>query len=122
MAFAVLWTILAAFVNGGGKAGQRGGGKAGQWREDGPTAKLSQRLSGSDFASVGIDKLDGGLVLWAWSGVFPPARGLRQPITLTVHSQDVDVVGQPIEERTSQSLGTEHRGPFLERKVRCDDG
>ena len=34
----------------------------------------------------------------------------------------MDVVGQPVEKCAGQSLRAEHRCPFLEWKVRCDDG
>src|SRR5450759_3944651 len=62
---------------------------------------------------------------WSSASVAASFRGkcgLRQPITLAVHRQDVDVVGQPVEERAGQSLRAKYRCPFLEWKVRGDDG
>jgi len=31
------------------------------------------------------------------------------------------VVGEPVQQRAGQSFGAQHRGPVLERQVRCDD-
>ena len=31
-------------------------------------------------------------------------------------------MGEPVEQRTCEPLGTEHAGPFVERQVRGDDG
>ena len=36
---------------------------------------------------------------------------LREAVALAVHFEDVDVVGQQIEQRAGQSLGPEHTGP-----------
>src|SRR5262249_23145554 len=61
----------------------------------------------------------------------PPAGLLRlalallalfEAIAVAVHFEDVDVVGQPIEQRAGQPLGPEHAGPFVERQVAGDDG
>ena len=113
-------------VNGGAKVGQRGGVKAGQWREDAPTCKgarsgpfacrrrkIVPELTDGNFASVWIDYLGGGPFVRVGGGEFPGTRGLRQPITLAIHRQDVDMVGQPVEERAGQALRAEHRCPFL---------
>jgi len=40
----------------------------------------------------------------------------------SLHIEDVDVVGQAVEQCPGQSLGGEDAGPFLEREVRGDDG
>jgi len=32
------------------------------------------------------------------------------------------VVGQPVEQRAGQALGSEDAGPLVEGQVRCDDG
>src|ERR1700724_4812903 len=53
-------------------------------------------------------------------GVSSPA--LFEPITVAVHFEDVDVVGQSVEQRTGQPLGPEHAGPFVEWQIAGDDG
>jgi hypothetical protein len=39
---------------------------------------------------------------------------LFEPVTVAVHFQDVNVVGQPVEQRAGQPLGPEHAGPLVE--------
>src|SRR5437667_12031994 len=45
---------------------------------------------------------------------------LFEPVAVAVHFQDVDVVGQPIEQRAGQPLGHEHAGQLVERKYGRD--
>ena len=40
---------------------------------------------------------------------------LCESIALAVHFEDVDVVGEAIQQRAGEPLGTEHAGPFVER-------
>src|SRR6202049_4784774 len=47
---------------------------------------------------------------------------LFEPIAVAVHFEDVDVVGQPVEQRTGQPLGPEHAGPLVEWQIAGDDG
>src|SRR6266478_483387 len=47
---------------------------------------------------------------------------LFEPIAVAVHFEDVDVVGQSVEQRTGQPLGPEHAGPLVERQIAGDDG
>src|SRR5258705_5283559 len=47
---------------------------------------------------------------------------LFEPIAVAVHFEDVDVVGQPVEQRTGQPLGPEHAGPLVERQIAGDEG
>src|SRR5699024_11225541 len=47
---------------------------------------------------------------------------LGEPIGLAVHLEDVDVMGEPIEERAGQALLAEGRRPLVEGQVRGDDG
>src|SRR5215813_13010409 len=63
-----------------------------------------------------------------WQADRPP--GLRQALALlalfeaiavAVHFEDVDVVGEPIEQRAGQPLGPEHAGPFVERQIGGDN-
>jgi len=41
----------------------------------------------------------------------------NEPLLVAVHLQDVDVVGQPVEQRAGQPLGGEHAGPLVERQI-----
>ncbi len=50
-------------------------------------------------------------------GGFPLSSALVKPVAVTVHFQDVDVVGQSIEQCPGQALGAEHLGPFVEWQV-----
>ena len=60
------------------------------------------------------------------SGLFaaPPAPGPRlfQAVAFAIHLQDMNVVGEAIEQRAGQSFRAEHAGPVLEGQVRGDDG
>ena len=51
----------------------------------------------------------------SWHGVSGVA--LNEPVAVAVHLQDMDVMGEPVEQRTGEPLGTEHAGPFVERQV-----
>jgi hypothetical protein len=46
---------------------------------------------------------------------------LPEPVALTVHLEDVDVVSETIEEGTGETLGAEHAGPLVERQIAGDD-
>ena len=39
---------------------------------------------------------------------------LSQAITLAIHLEDIDVVGQPVEERAGEALGAKGFRPFIE--------
>src|SRR5712692_3107321 len=66
----------------------------------------------ADLAGLWIDDgFDRGL---AGRAALAPL-GLLEPVAVAVHLQDVDVVGQPIEQRASEALGGEHARPILER-------
>jgi hypothetical protein len=45
---------------------------------------------------------------------------LPEPIALAVHFQDVDVVGQSIQERADEMFRAEELGPVLEGQVAGD--
>ena len=72
----------------------------------------------------------GALLIW-WSaglllaGVGPgralTVLALSETIALTVHLEDVDVMGEAVEERAGQALGAEHAGPLVERQIAGDD-
>ena len=53
-------------------------------------------------------------------GLTPAA--LVEPVAVTVHLEDVDVVGEAIEERACEALGAEHLGPFVEGQIGGDPG
>ena len=48
-------------------------------------------------------------------GLTPAA--LVEPIAVAVHLEDVDVVGEAVEERSGKPLGAEHLGPFVEGRL-----
>src|SRR5882672_2069846 len=47
---------------------------------------------------------------------------LFEAIAVAIHFEDVDVVGQPIEQRAGQSPGPEHASPLVERQIAGDEG
>jgi hypothetical protein len=55
------------------------------------------------------------------AGRAPTVLALPEPIALPVHLEDVDVVGEAIEEGAGQALGAEHTGPLVERQIAGDD-
>jgi len=52
----------------------------------------------------------GGVVLRCLARQAPPGGGLCQPVAVTVHAQDVDVVGEPVQQGAGPD---ERRGPSL---------
>jgi hypothetical protein len=47
---------------------------------------------------------------------------LLESVAVTIHLQDVDMMGQSIEQRAGQTFGGEHARPLVERQVAGDDG
>ena len=47
---------------------------------------------------------------------------LRDAIAFAVHFENVDVMGEAIEQGAGQSLGTEHAGPLIEWQVTGHEG
>ena len=47
---------------------------------------------------------------------------LLQAIAVAVHLQDMNVVGEPVEQGSSEALGAEDFGPLLEGQVAGDQG
>ena len=47
---------------------------------------------------------------------------LFEPVAVAVHLEDMDMVGQPVEESAGQALGGEHAGPLVEGQIAGDDG
>jgi hypothetical protein len=52
----------------------------------------------------------------------PPCLRLLEPVALAVQLQNMDMMREAIEKRASETLATEDGGPFLEWKIRRDDG
>ena len=46
---------------------------------------------------------------------------LLEPEAVAVHLEDMDMVGEAIEQRAGQPLGAEHAGPLIEGQVAGDD-
>ena len=42
---------------------------------------------------------------------------MGKTVAVAVHLEDVDVVGQPVEQRVCQALGAEHGCPLVEGQV-----
>src|ERR1700731_1824666 len=123
-------------VNAEVKAGQRAGAKPGQFAArrrvrsaasaPAEMAGISQpgrtRLSGSygDFAGFWIGSCNG---LGGGPRVTPPpCLRLLEPVALAVQLQNMDMMREAIEKRAGQTLIAEDARPFLEWKIRRDDG
>ena len=50
------------------------------------------------------------------------AAALVEPVAVSVHLEDVDVMGETVEERAGQAFEAEHLGPFVKRQVGGDQG
>ena len=59
-------------------------------------------------------------VWWVRSGPF--AAALLEAVGVGLHLQDVDVMGNAIEQGADKALGTEDLGPLVEGQVAGDDG
>ena len=61
----------------------------------------------------------GALVLFGFypGSAFSLRSALRQSVGLAIHFQNVDVVGQTVEERAGQTFLAECGGPLVERQV-----
>ena len=53
---------------------------------------------------------------------FPPFLALVKPVAVAVHLQDMDMVGETVEQRSCQSFGSEHFGPFIEGQIAGQQG
>lgn len=47
---------------------------------------------------------------------------LLKPIAVAVHLEDMDMMGQPVEQRAGEPLGGKHAGPLVERQIAGDEG
>src|ERR1700746_1361456 len=79
------------------------------------------RQEGSALGSI-LSSL--GLVVARFSAVWLARASLAlfEPIAVAVQFEDVDVVGQSVEQRTGQPLGPEHAGPLVEWQIASGDG
>ena len=57
-------------------------------------------------------------LLWSLRGGVLPA--VLRPVALAIHLQDVDVMGEPVQQRPGEALRSEDLGPFVERQVGGD--
>ena len=63
-----------------------------------------------------------GTVVGSLGGWVSTLAALVEPIAVAVHLEDVDVVGEAVEERAGEPLGAEYLGPFVEGQVGGDQG
>ena len=54
--------------------------------------------------------------------VLAPGPALLEPVALAVHLQDMEMVGDAVEQRAGEALAGEDRRPFLEGQVGGHDG
>src|SRR5690349_22065720 len=82
------------------------------------------RLIDCPSMKIGREQSSLGLVVAQLSCLWLALASLAlfEPIAVAVHFEDVDVVGQPVEERTRQPLGPEHACPFVEWQIAGDAG
>jgi hypothetical protein len=53
---------------------------------------------------------------------FSPFSALVEAIALAVHFEDLDMVGEPIQQSPGQAFGAEYLGPFIERQIAGHQG
>ena len=58
------------------------------------------------------------IALSLWAGFSPAA--LAEAVAVAIHFQDMNMVGQAIQQCPGQAFGTESFGPFVERQVAGD--
>ena len=56
-----------------------------------------------------------------WLIVTDPALAVFEPEAVAVELEDVNVVGEAVEQRSGQALGGEHAGPFIEGQIAGND-
>src|SRR5579859_2374477 len=74
---------------------------------------LSSSFSSSSPAGLFLDGFSGVLA----RGLALAPTALLEPVAVAVHLEDMDFVGQPIEQCAGQTLGAEDFGPFVERQI-----
>ena len=122
-------------VNGGAKRDHRGGVRRDHlaaaglspspWggprvRRGVPSTGRRGGARGRDLWAHGVKRGLGG---WFSSPSGFDACGLWvEPVALAIHLEDVDVVGEAVEESAGKPLGAEHLGPFVEGQIGGDQG
>ena len=53
---------------------------------------------------------------------FPPFFALVETKAITVHFQDMGMMGEPVQQRPGQAFGAEHLGPLVEGKIAGQQG
>ena len=101
----------------------RGGAKAGHWRLS-VTSRAPWRARSPDSWRVPWRVGPQGQILQVvrCSAAAFSGAALAEPVAVAVHLEDVDVVGQPVEQRAGEALGAEGLGPFVEGQVAGDQG
>jgi hypothetical protein len=61
----------------------------------------------------------GGVGSSAFGGRGSFAAALLEAVAVAVHLQDVDMMGEPVQQCAGEPFGTEDFGPFLEWQVAC---
>ena len=121
-------------VNGGAKRDHRGGVRRDHlaaaglspspWEGPGCDAACPQQADAAARAG-GTCGPTGSSVGWVVGSVrrrgLTPAA-LVEPVALAIHLEDVDVVGEAVEESAGEALGAEHLGPFVEGQIGGDQG
>ena len=79
----------------------------------GVSRKRREGVARAQFPAGGDAERSGCSVLFSRAAVV-------EAEALAVHFQDMDVMGQSVEQRPGQALGTERLGPFVEGKIRGD--
>ena len=127
-------TIESKTVNGGAKRDHRGGVRRDHlaaaglspspWEGPACDAACPQQADAAARAG-GTCGPTGSSVGWVVGSVrrrgLTPAA-LVEPVALAIHLEDVDVVGEAVEESAGKPLGAEHLGPFVEGQIGGDQG
>ena len=126
--------VINPDVNGGAKRDHRGGVRRDHlaaaglspspWEGPGCDAACPQQADAAARAG-GTCGPTGSSVGWVVGSVrrrgLTPAA-LVEPVALAIHLEDVDVVGEAVEESAGEALGAEHLGPFVEGQIGGDQG
>ena len=79
------------------------------------------RKIGATRLFISVSSLSLGVAQLSCLWLALASLALFEPIAVAVHFEDVDVVGQPVEQCTGQPLGPEHAGPLVEWQIAGDD-
>jgi hypothetical protein len=85
-----------------------------------PHSAVARLRGAGGWADLTNEAQSGAAVAWFCSApdrTPVAAGGLLEAIALAVHLQDVDMMGEPVEESTGEAFRPEDRRPFLERQI-----